>query len=835
MHELHLLSDQYLLDLLNQCNRGHLTIDEIHNQHISVTISPLPARPLLLQFAQRYHWYQQAVDREGLFNIPLTDEVTLAQAYNIDDQQNTVTLTFPLEKKPDLKQADCWVRTNHPLALVPDLKALLIYQPIPAPIPCFSLLYWCALWQAIAHCCRTLLGRPEPAPNLALTRQQDMTDVTAQFTRFMPLPTQAIIDHDKRRLQVSFSSPTPLQRQIAFSDPWIEILGHEKQEVDLSRLNAGAAVLYNHDHHHPDHHLGIVEKAWIEDDRGLAIIRLSKRQAVDGLWQDIQEGIIQHVSVGYLIKQRHRQQRSGDEQTETYRITRWQPQEISIVTLPADISVGIGRSDNFNDNNFNLNRSKKTMENQTKASEKPATEPKKVDQSALAQSKDPAGAQENTKVAETLVLEKRSQDVEAIQAATLATERKRRQIIRTIFTNHQDKHDLCERCLDDPHISGDLARQLLLDDLGHTNLAANIDTNASIICDERDKFKRGVENALLFRAGLAELDTNNEFQSYKLAELARVSLAKAEGNTSYASSMALIGRAFTHSSSDFPTILSNTANKALLKGYSEVSETFMQWTSQGSLSDFKVNSRVDLNVFPSLKEIPASAEYKYATLGERQETIQLATFGAMFSITRQAIINDDLNTFTQIPRKMGQAASRTVANLAYAILTDNPKMADGDPLFSKAHHNMADKKSPFNVQALSQARLYMATQQLEGVTLNITPAFLIVPVALEGQAKVLMNSETDLDQANARVPNAVRGLAQVIADPRLDAVSPTTWYLTANPHQFDVLEVAYLEGNAQPTLEEQVGWLIDGISYKVRLDAGVKALDFRTFYRGEVG
>jgi len=142
---------------------------------------------------------------------------------------------------------------------------------------------------------------------------------------------------------------------------------------------------------------------------------------------------------------------------------------------------------------------------------------------------------------------------------------------------------------------------------------------------------------------------------------------------------------------------------------------------------------------------------------------------------------------------------------------------------------------PFNVQALSQARVAMATQQLEGVTLNITPAFLIVPVALEGQAKVLMNSETDITQANSQVPNAVRGLAQVIADARLDAVSTTTWYLVANPNQFDVLEVAYLEGNAQPTLEEQAAWVTDGISYKVRLDAGVKALDYRTFYRGEVG
>ena len=417
----------------------------------------------------------------------------------------------------------------------------------------------------------------------------------------------------------------------------------------------------------------------------------------------------------------------------------------------------------------------------------------------------------------------------------MAAESGRRQTIRTLFTKHQDKQSLRERCLDDSNISIDHARQLLPDDLGRDDLTANINTSASIICDARDKFKAGMENSLLFRAGLAKLETNNEFQSYKLAELARVSLANSGDSRTYLSSMDLVGRAFTHSSSDFPAILSNTAHKSMLKGYEEAAQTYPQWTSVGSLSDFKVTARVDLSVFPSLRKISERAEYQYATLNDHQETIQLATYGAMFAITRQAIIIDDLQVFTQIPRKMGQAAKRTVANLVYAILTDTPKMADGYSLFSKAHGNIADKKMPFNVQALNQARIAMATQQLEGVTLNITPAFLIVPVALEGQAKVLMNSETDLDQPNAKVPNSVRGLAQVIADPRLDLASSTTWYLTAHPTQFDVLEVAYLEGNSEPTLEEQAAWVTDGVSYKVRLDAGVKALDHRAFYRGEVG
>ena len=116
-------------------------------------------------------------------------------------------------------------------------------------------------------------------------------------------------------------------------------------------------------------------------------------------------------------------------------------------------------------------------------------------------------------------------------------------------------------------------------------------------------------------------------------------------------------------------------------------------------------------------------------------------------------------------------------------------------------------------------------------TLNIAPSFFLVPAALEDTARVLMVSETDPSKTNSRVPNPVRNAAEVIVDARLDAASTTAWYLLSDPNRFDTIEVGYLDGVAAPFLDQQDGWSIDGVEYKVRIDAAAAPLEFRTLYK----
>lgn len=216
-------------------------------------------------------------------------------------------------------------------------------------------------------------------------------------------------------------------------------------------------------------------------------------------------------------------------------------------------------------------------------------------------------------------------------------------------------------------------------------------------------------------------------------------------------------------------------------------------------------------------------------MGERGETVQLATYGKMFSLTRQTIINDDLDAFTKIPRRMGRAAIRTIGDLVYAILTDNPRMADNEELFHTVHKNLL-AGGGITTAGVDAMRVAMAKQSDGSAVLNIRMAKLIVPVALEGTAKVVMESEYEVGSGakNNTVPNSVRGLAEVISDARLDVASSTTWYGAAEQNIHDTIEVQYLDGNQAPTLEQQDGWTRDGVQFKVRMDAGVKALDFRT-------
>ena len=116
--------------------------------------------------------------------------------------------------------------------------------------------------------------------------------------------------------------------------------------------------------------------------------------------------------------------------------------------------------------------------------------------------------------------------------------------------------------------------------------------------------------------------------------------------------------------------------------------------------------------------------------------------------------------------------------------------------------------------------------------LNIRPAHFLVPVVLEDVANTLMQDTTAPGQANPGQSNRIKGQAAVTSDPRLDADSDTRYYLSASS-QFDTIEVAFLDGVQAPTLEQQMGWTIDGTEYKVRIDVGAAAMEFRTWQRDD--
>lgn len=143
------------------------------------------------------------------------------------------------------------------------------------------------------------------------------------------------VDEESRSIEFPISSELPVER-------WFgkEILSHDPSAVDLARFNDGANLLFNHDWDTP---IGVIEKSWIGDDRRMHVrVRFSKNKRAQEIFDDVKDGVLRNVSFGYEINEIVREK--SDETGDTYKATRWTPYEGSIVTVPADHTVGIGRS-----------------------------------------------------------------------------------------------------------------------------------------------------------------------------------------------------------------------------------------------------------------------------------------------------------------------------------------------------------------------------------------------------------------------------------------------------------------------------------------------------------
>nr|WP_162287036.1 ClpP-like prohead protease/major capsid protein fusion protein [Pantoea stewartii] len=398
--------------------------------------------------------------------------------------------------------------------------------------------------------------------------------------------------------------------------------------------------------------------------------------------------------------------------------------------------------------------------------------------------------------------------------------------VTAVFDLFPTFSSLKAECVGDMTCTAEAARERLLNALGEGTAplggpgAVHIHSgNGNIVGDS-------IRAAVMARAGYESAEKDNAYNGYTLRELARASLVdRGIGISGQGSPMAMVGLAFTHSNSDFGNILMDVAHKATLMGWDEAEETFDQWTRKGTLSDFKTAHRVGLEAFPTLRKVRPGAEYKYVTLKDNGEPIALATYGELFSIDRQAIINDDLSMLTRIPQAMGAAARSTVGDLVWAILTGNPKMSDGKALFHADHNNLV--KAGLSIEGLDDARKAMKLQKSGERNLNIRPAFVLTPVAIESRANQLIKS-TSVPGAdvNSGINNPIQNFATVISEARLDDQSETDFYLTAAKGR-DTIEVAYLDGIDTPYLEQQQGFTVDGAAFKVRIDAGVAPLDYR--------
>lgn len=421
-------------------------------------------------------------------------------------------------------------------------------------------------------------------------------------------------------------------------------------------------------------------------------------------------------------------------------------------------------------------------------------------------------------------------------------ERERVTEIRAMCEHHNCEH-LADGMISDES-SLDVARAAVLNHLceNQPNIGyrPSYDHPATILDDETDKRTAAVIDGLALRAGVyleKPAPGSREYRGVGLVDIARECLVAfgirvAGMSKSRIVKEALSGRAMQ--SSDFPLLLANTAEKVLRMSYQQAPSTFEQWTKKGTASDFKTMTRPVLSAAPALDEIPENGPYKYGEFAEASESFAITKHGKLFAVTREAIVNDDLGALTSVPRAFAMAAKRKVNAMVYSVLTANAAMSDGVALFHAGHNNFVDNGAGAapGETTLTAARLAMRRQTgLQGELLNIRPGFLITPAALETTGDVLLNSLGSLtDAKNEAVKNPFYRKLELVTEPLLDDDDAAAWYVSADPREFDTVEVAYLDGNESPYLETRNGWTVDGVEYKVRIECGAKALDWRGLY-----
>lgn len=267
--------------------------------------------------------------------------------------------------------------------------------------------------------------------------------------------------------------------------------------------------------------------------------------------------------------------------------------------------------------------------------------------------------------------------------------------------------------------------------------------------------------------------------------------------------------------SDFPQLLGNAAGRVLLQSFDEAPAVLKQVARLNNLPNFKARTVIRLpSGAPSLEKVNESGEFTYGGISEAANGWSLATYGRIVSLSRQALVNDDLSAFAGLLTEFGRAAARRESDELVTRLIGTPQV-DGADLFSAGLNTLiSGAGSALQLSALGTAVKALRLQKETGGGLvNQEPTFLVVPAALETTARQLVATIT---------PNAAAGVQPynltVVVEPRLDATSATAWYLVAGNQS--ALEYGYLDGAQGPQTFQEEGFEVDGLSIKCRLDFG---------------
>lgn len=358
-------------------------------------------------------------------------------------------------------------------------------------------------------------------------------------------------------------------------------------------------------------------------------------------------------------------------------------------------------------------------------------------------------------------------------------------------------------------------------------------SRVAITHDEGDTRREALTAALLHRLrGGEPPEIARPYLFAKLSDAARECLRWRGAHLAGMSDSRVVTLAM--STSDFPQILANVANKTLLDAYQTQPAVLKQICRQTTAADFKERRVLRFGEGTGLQYKAEGAEYTYGSIAEQTSSYQVRTYGKIFAFTREMIVNDDLGALDQFFRSAGRLAVEFEARMLADLLTANggsgPILSDGLPLFHASHGNVAATGGTISISTLDSARAALRRQKgLDGsVIIDADPRYLITPVSLQTAAEQVT---TDITPAQTSNVNPFARRLAVLADPHLDDASTKAWYVAADPTNVPVFEFAYLQGAQGPQTETENDFDRDVLKFKVRLDVGAGVVDWRGIFR----
>lgn len=675
------------------------------------------------------------------------------------------------------------------------------------------------------------------------------TNAPALQLRAMFVPST--LNEEERTIEVTFATDTPVLMR-DWDGQFYEELSFDPKHIRMDRLNAGAPLLNNHDRWSGvSGVLGSVQKAWLDGNQGRALIKFSAREDVKPVIQDVKDGILRTISAGYRVYKYEKKGKASDpragqksDEIPTYRAIDWEPFEISLAPIPADIKASV-RSGSPETNECLILETENEMNREQMIAE---LKQRKVqfDESATdeqlnalleqSRSQNPTPAPANSPANPPAPV-----NTEEQVRAAIAAERQRTADITEAVRAARLSDDFAQRMIIDG-TTIEKARELIIAEFAKQD--PNTQTRSAqrvvITADGDAKTRNAIEAALLLRAdekafaidqqtteGRDLASRAREFRADSLLDIARNMLEDKGDRVRGLSKDEIVTRAL--STTDYPLLLGSVVNRILRRAYQAPAQTWRPLSRQMNATDFRTMTAIQAGGNIKLEEVNEGGEFKSGKMAEGKETWKVKTYGKIVSITRQAIINDDLNGFARLSELFGQAAANLEADIVWGLIINNTTMNDGKALFHADHSNLkASGGAKPSLTTLSAGRLAFRKQTgLAGESLNLMPKYLIVPPELETVAEqIIATGYMPTSQDNINV--LARSITPIVEARLTDA---DAWYLACDPAQIDGIVHSYLDGQEGMYTETRYGFEVDGVQIKVRKDFGAGLLDYRGMYK----